>query len=252
MLKITNKRNNKKMEKKMKKTLISMIAGLTVVGSAFALPSPEDRKALCEKHPDKYVWVEKTQACIPINPCAPDESNWANGVREAYCLSAYPEISHIYSHLRLPKDDDSARDLIINRFINNNPVLGKNPTIKFLDDHGSGVYYVAFFTEDKNYLVTEVSDEEFSVHDLYKIVAAAVSAYGQYLFPFEARYYSSNPTDSYPNWTVDYFSYVDGTYTEKECEDMADFASLLYGKPLTHSRGKDGTCWIQTVEYDKK
>lgn len=67
----------------MKKTLVSIIAGLTVIGSAFALPSPEDIKALCEKHPDKYVWVEKSQACIPINPCESDDVD----IERAYCVN---------------------------------------------------------------------------------------------------------------------------------------------------------------------
>jgi len=65
----------------MKKILLSVIAGLIAIGSASALPSPEDRKALCEKHPDKYVWVAKTQACIPINPCMSDDKK----IEKAYC-----------------------------------------------------------------------------------------------------------------------------------------------------------------------
>ena len=51
----------------MKKTLLSVMAGLTVVGSASAAPTPEERKELCQLLIDKgtHVWVEKTQACIP-------------------------------------------------------------------------------------------------------------------------------------------------------------------------------------------
>lgn len=66
----------------MKKTLVSIIAGLTVAGTAFALPTPDDRKAMCLKHPEKYVWVEKTQACVPINPCASSNSK---AIINAYC-----------------------------------------------------------------------------------------------------------------------------------------------------------------------
>ena len=58
----------------MKKTLLSVLAGLTVVGSAIAAPTPEDRKALCQLLMEKgtHVWVDKSQACIPRNPCGND------------------------------------------------------------------------------------------------------------------------------------------------------------------------------------
>ena len=52
----------------MKKTLLSVIAGLAVIGSANA-----GIKETCLEHPDKLVWVEKTQRCIPINPCKSDD-----------------------------------------------------------------------------------------------------------------------------------------------------------------------------------
>ena len=66
----------------MKKTFCSILAGMVVVGSAFAdAPTIEDRRALCEKHPDKYVWVEKTEACVPINPCESDNAE----IKSAYC-----------------------------------------------------------------------------------------------------------------------------------------------------------------------
>ncbi|MCR5194489.1 MAG: hypothetical protein K6B71_03125 [Alphaproteobacteria bacterium] len=72
----------------MKKTLLSVLAGLTVMGSAFADgPSVEDRKKLCQLLIDKgtHVWVEKTEACIPINPCHSDDSK----IKEAYCIYPY-------------------------------------------------------------------------------------------------------------------------------------------------------------------
>ena len=72
----------------MKKTLLSAVAGLAVIGSVFAVPSVSDRKALCEKHPEKYVWVEKTQACVPINPCKSDNS----AIQEAYCNRVFKNV----------------------------------------------------------------------------------------------------------------------------------------------------------------
>lgn len=69
----------------MKKTLLSVFAGMIVIGSAFAAPTPEDRKKLCEKHPDKYVWVEKDQFCAPRYPCASENTD----IRNAYCIDIF-------------------------------------------------------------------------------------------------------------------------------------------------------------------
>lgn len=66
----------------MKKTLLSVLAGIAVIGSASAVPSVGDRKEMCEKK-DGWVWVEKTQACIPVNPC--DDSN-DKSIIGAYCF----------------------------------------------------------------------------------------------------------------------------------------------------------------------
>ena len=55
------KEQQKPKGEKMKKTLLSVGAALAVIGSACAVPSVSDRKALCEGHPDKYVWVEKSE-----------------------------------------------------------------------------------------------------------------------------------------------------------------------------------------------
>ena len=70
----------------MKKTLLSVLAGLAVIGSASAAPTPEDRMALCDLLIQKgtHVWVEKTEACIPADPCG----NGVNDtIRSAYCLT---------------------------------------------------------------------------------------------------------------------------------------------------------------------
>ena len=89
----------------MKKTLLAVMAGLTVVGAAFAAPTPEDRKKLCEMLMEKktHVWVEKTQACIPSNPCGNDVDP---EIRKAYCLSDLGE----YFRFREEKD---LRDFVV-------------------------------------------------------------------------------------------------------------------------------------------
>ena len=74
----------------MKKTLLSVLAGLTVIGSASAAPTPEDRKALCDLLIKKgtHVWVEKTSACIPVNPCESDDIQ----IKRAYCIEVFEDI----------------------------------------------------------------------------------------------------------------------------------------------------------------
>ena len=60
----------------MKKTLLSITAALAVIGAANA-----GIKETCLEHPDKLVWVEKTQRCIPINPCESDDAE----IKRVYC-----------------------------------------------------------------------------------------------------------------------------------------------------------------------
>jgi len=40
-------------------------------------------REICEKHPEKYVWVEKDEFCAPINPCESKDET----IRKAYCVS---------------------------------------------------------------------------------------------------------------------------------------------------------------------
>lgn len=67
----------------MKKTLLSVIAGLAVIGSANA-----GIKETCLEHPDKLVWVEKTQRCIPINPCKSDDEK----IKAMYCVRRFRDV----------------------------------------------------------------------------------------------------------------------------------------------------------------
>lgn len=72
----------------MKTTLLTIFVVFAVVGTAFAVPSAGDRKALCKKYSDKYVWVEKSEACIPVNPCLSD----AISIRNAYCDNIFADV----------------------------------------------------------------------------------------------------------------------------------------------------------------
>ncbi|MBO4583319.1 MAG: hypothetical protein J5714_04675 [Alphaproteobacteria bacterium] len=64
----------------MKKTLLSVVAGLAVIGSSFAVPSLDRQREDCEENPN-FVWVEMTKTCVPVNPCNSDNME----IKRAYC-----------------------------------------------------------------------------------------------------------------------------------------------------------------------
>ena len=97
-----NKQQKPKGEK-MKKTLLSVLAGITVIGSAAAVPSLEDRITMCKRHPDTHVWVEKTQFCARIDPCVGPTYD------DMYCIEVHG----------VTKPEDSYARLLIERYVKN-------------------------------------------------------------------------------------------------------------------------------------
>lgn len=126
----------------MKKTLLSVIAGLAVINAASAVPSPADRKALCEKHPDKYVWVEKTEACVPINPCKSDSST----IQEAYC-------NRVFKDVQLGNWRKGAT--VVEEYARNNLGVG---AVLILENSFFGQDYVRAVLDDGGYMVFEFDD----------------------------------------------------------------------------------------------
>ena len=198
-----SKQTTKPKGEKMKKTLLSVIAGLAVIGSACAAPSLSDRKALCEKHPDKYVWVEKTQACVRIDPCSAGDYT--------YCISAW----------QVNKPENSYARLLIERFVKN--VMYTNITeLKYLGDSK-----YAFKTGDLDYRVIE-----FGNNDDDRGLGAACWAYGKEI---EIKYEIENYSESMVQVTGYDKSIRCKNVTRSECEDIGDFLRLLKaeGMPIT-------------------
>ena len=197
----------------MKKTLLSVIAGLAVINAASAVPSPADRKALCEKHPEKYVWVEKDQFCVPINPC--EGAN--DAVRIAYC----------FDKVVLPSNKEK-RNMIMDRYIHE--VMGTVASdVKEISDRVVGIKtndggYIAFLQGSK-------SDQSNCLLNLMY----SVSAYGHL------------PSDLYQE-TDNYIllGYGDlNDISSTEMTDIADFASLLQNDVITYDRNGVAESGIQ-------
>ena len=198
----------------MKHLILSVLAVLTLMGSASALsPGPEDRKAMCQRNPEKYVWVEKDQFCVPKNPC--ESVNWS--VKDAYCVTKFTGIQ--------TRDDSMVND-IITRYLEKVRQI-KAESIVFLGDESGDPYKdFAVKTSDDSYLVFRFygqHDHDFTT-DMEK---AACWAYG--------GEHSRTITDGH---------YECANISSKElCEDIGDFASLLYGNNISaHWDSYNNTC----------
>ncbi len=190
----------------MKKTLLSVTAALAVIGSACAVPSVEDRKALCEKHPEKYVWVAKDEMCVPINPC----------------LSANQEMQLAYCKSKIFPFDISKRDIVVKRLAEKWWQTSIR-SIKELPD-----LWFAVFTTDGDYFVGGRADAEQMTKD--DAVDMAFYAYG-----YNARLDEGENG----NYRIGY-----GVGSLEECDDIKDFASLLF-ENLIEGHLEGTACWLK-------
>jgi len=213
----------------MKKTLLSLIAVSAVVGSAFGVPSPADRKALCEKHPDKYVWVEKTQACVPINPCKSDNA----AIKNVYCIGANDNVT-------LPKDQ---LDLVLERYaekVLKTTLLSK----QFLEDGE-----IAIVTSDGGYAVINIEDytDYSDPNHRYRYGLATAVAAWAYGYELEIADFQKISEDELYLHT----DRIVGNLSQTECEDIRDFASLI-GNYIFDSEYSEGNCLIKnTMDFRK-
>lgn len=182
----------------MKKTLLSVIAGLAMVGTVSAAPSPEDVKKMCEKNPNKYVWVEKDKFCAPINPCDYYKVNY--NVREAYCAS---ELNDSFKYL--PRIQE-VREMILERYAKNVLKTGVKNIKTFTSDEGD-VVIDTVTTSDGGYFAVAYDGKEEVGHPA--CLHWASNAYG-----YEFR----SGKGSF---------YIPGLEDKSICRDITDFASLL-------------------------
>ena len=197
----------------MKKTLLSVLAGLAVVGSAIAVPDPGDREELCKLLIEKgtHVWVEKTEFCCPINPCLSDDKD----IRDIYCISI-PGMEQNGIAL----EDKRQVETFLNRYAEKKlkTVVSE---VKYLDNGG-----VAVKTDDDGYYAFQ----QVKASTCETQARTAALAYG--------REMTEVKKDSG-------FTYVITKISERDCTDIKDFENLLYVKTDTkvdYSEKKEGSC----------
>lgn len=207
----------------MKKTLLSVLAAVSVVGAASAVPSAMDRQQMCANNPSKYVWVAKTSACVPINPCVSSNAS----IKEAYCDEK--------SLSRLPADS-RAYGLVLQRYAKK--VLNTDIVdLKDIEDNYN--HYIAVTTSDGGYIVYPAS---LATLDKSMAMDNAIQAYG-YSTIYSTTYHAGQDG----SWHCGLVS------SETECQDIVDFASLVFndlvGEPVWGD-GLDGTpaCCVNTMD----
>ena len=125
----------------MKKTLLSVGAALAVIGSAAAV-GPDT----C--NPDKYVWVEKDELCIPKNPC----KSKSDVIRDAYCNRTFKDVQ-----LSNWRDGVTVVEAYLNKrhgvSISSGSRIGENKDTSFFDQD-----YIPAKTTDGGYVVFEFDD----------------------------------------------------------------------------------------------
>ena len=125
----------------MKKTLLSVTAALAVIGSAAAV-GPDT----C--NPDKYVWVEKDELCIPKNPC----KSKSDVIRDAYC-------SVVFSDVQLSNWRKGVT--VVKAYLNKRRGLDMTNVRDMWDDKDTSFFgqdYIPAKTSDGGYVVFEFDD----------------------------------------------------------------------------------------------
>ncbi len=185
----------------MNRIFIGIVLIVISIVSAFAIPTLADRQHLCESKPLSFVWVEKTNACIPINPCESQEDD----IRDGYCI---PSIATVES--------EKNAELVMQRY-----------TEKVLNTHVINV--IPITSKDDKYLIylgVRTADDSYYVFRFYKpfgmpvadnLLIAACWAYG--------KSYVEQETKENEYWCT--------VHDENECTDIVDFASLLVGEMVS-------------------
>lgn len=179
----------------------------SMVGTAFGVPTPEDRKQLCEQNPDKFVWVEKTQTCIPQNPCLSENKQFF----DSYCMQA-------------PTLDT----MVLERFIQNTRGVNVTSYKKIAEYEREGARFVAYKLSDGDYVVFDkrhFPDDIVTGSIPHLVILDACWAFGKKTTTHLEEWFEYDINTAYCIDVLDY----------DLCQDIADFASLLNKQVCTGS-----------------
>lgn len=198
----------------MKKILSSILVGTVVVGTATALPTPGDRKKVCEQNPQK-VWVEKTKACIPTNPCLPENVDTYG----AYCELRWG----------LPKNTQK-RDLVLSKYAEK---VWNSSLADLRIGYLLGPDYIPLTTPDGDYRVYKCNFSDEELRDW--LGDRAIAYYVLFAYGVEGDGseidFGTNPDDGSVSGV--YYGSKAGI-DENTCREMAEFASSLAGKNVEY------------------
>lgn len=193
------------------KTLISGVLLGCIVGTAFGVPTPEDRKRLCEQNPNEFVWVEKGEGvCIPINPC---ESH-IKEIRNSYCI-----FTKWYGE-----------DIVYRRYVQNvlHTDVVEEKNIPDEDD-----IYTAYKLQDGGYIVFESMlpfEKDNSNFSLDWSIYGGCWAYGKDYFK--------------PSTFSDNAGACEDVVSNIQCDDIADFVSTVVNNLCVGSFKENNECHI--------
>lgn len=188
--------------------------------------------------PDKYVWVEKTHECVPMNPCRADD---IDDIRSAYC---------IYSKMTIMPANDDKYNLVVNKYVEK--VLNKKVvSLNHLEplDSTWATSVVGVNTADGDYFAILCQGNRFDTAELKYYIQYAVGAYGyneHTTYDGGISYWEGEPYESLRIGQERY-----KVKSNIECEEIADFASLLADYKFERSY-KDGVCVFDFPESIKK
>lgn len=177
--------------------------------------------------PDKYVWVEKTHECVPMNPCKADDID----IKTVYCINSVMTV--------MPGDDDKY-NLVVDKYVDkvlNKKVVSVNHLEPFDSEWANSI--VGVNTADGDYFALVCSGSRLGKVPLKYYIQYAIGAYGYNEITSYAggsSYYEGEPFESARLERVEY-----KVKSNTECEEIADFASLLADHNFDRSY-KDGVC----------
>ena len=203
---------------KISKILCGALLGC-VVGSAFGVPTPEDRKKFCDQHPDKFVWVEKTKACIPINPCRADDPS----ISSSYCVEG----------------PGHASEMVYDRYIEN--VLGgigvvERATLPESDPNRD--MFTSYKFVDGGYLVFGSHWWDFLKEDYGALIEIEA---GCFVYGKKYRIFNMDAKQGL----------CEGVDSETQCTDIADFVMLVRGTFCRGMFSSDNSCVINCEKVDE-